>query len=138
MFFHYPLYSDVHGQGSDTFLQGGAGTLQGLLNQYDVKIAFNGHAHAYERNRPDSGGLLTYVNGNGGAELGDVGGCEDFDLYAIGEDGTRCGSAPSGLTDDRVYGFSKVTVNGRKVTITPTDSHGHTYDIQTFDFAAPK
>ena len=54
-FWHYPLYADSSSQPSDTFLQGGTGTLQGLLNQNNVAIAFNGHAHGYERNRPDAG-----------------------------------------------------------------------------------
>jgi hypothetical protein len=137
-FFHYPLYGDTHGQGSDPFLQGGEGTLQGLLNQYDVKIAFNGHAHGYERNRPDYGGLISYVFGNGGASLGSVGGCESFDLFAIGENGTRCGSAPAGLSNEQVYGFAKVTVDGRRVTVSPTNSLGQVLDQQTYDFSAPK
>jgi hypothetical protein len=81
---------------------------------------------------------VTYVQGNGGASLGSVGGCDSFDLYAIGEDGTHCGAAPAGLTNDHVYGFSKVTVDNRRVTVTPTDEMGRTYDIQTYDFPAPK
>ena len=71
-FWHYPLYADSGGQPSDTFLQGGDGTLQGLLDQNNVAIAFNGHAHGYERNKPDAAGLVSYVLGNGGAALGKV------------------------------------------------------------------
>ena len=56
-FWHYPLFADSSGQPSDTFLQGGTGTLQGLLDQNNVAIAFNGHAHGYERNKPDAAGL---------------------------------------------------------------------------------
>src|SRR6476469_6021775 len=83
-FWHYPLYADSSGQPSDSFLQGGAGTLQGLLDQYGVAIAFNGHAHGYERNLPDPAGLVSYVFGNGGAALGSVSGCHTFDAFAIG------------------------------------------------------
>ncbi len=39
---------------SDTSLQG-ALKLEGLLGQNGVKIAFNGHAHIYERNNPERG-----------------------------------------------------------------------------------
>ncbi|MGZ4632028.1 MAG: fibronectin type III domain-containing protein, partial [Actinomycetes bacterium] len=133
-FWHYPLYADSGGQPSDTFLQGGAGTLQGLLNQYGVALAFNGHAHGYERNRPDSAGMVSYVLGNGGAALGSVGGCSSYDLYAIGSGGSHCGSAPAGLSKDHVFGFAKVTVSGRQVTVTPTDELGRTYDVQTYTF----
>jgi fibronectin type 3 domain-containing protein len=97
-------------------------------------MAFNGHAHGYQRNKPDSAGLVSYVLGNGGAALGPVSGCSSTDLYAIGSSGTHCGAAPPGLTNDHVYGFAKVTVNGRQVTVTPTDELGHTYDIQTYTF----
>src|SRR5262249_32288759 len=82
-FWHYPLYADSSGQPSDPSLQGGAGTLQGLLDQYGVAMVFNGHAHGYERNAPDAAGLVSYVFGNGGASLGSVSGCHSFDLYAI-------------------------------------------------------
>jgi chitodextrinase len=133
-FWHYPLYADSSGQPSDTFLQGGNGTLQGLLDQNNVAIAFNGHAHGYERNKPDTAGLVSYVIGNGGAALGSVSGCSTFDLYAIGANGSHCGSGPAGQTNDHVFGFAKVTVNGRQVTVTPTDELGRTYDIQTYTF----
>jgi chitodextrinase len=134
-FWHYPLYADSSGQPSDTYLQGGGGTLQGLLDQNNVAMAFNGHAHGYQRNRPDAAGLVTYVLGNGGAALGRVSGCTPVDLYAIGAGGSHCGAAPAGLTDDHVFGFAKVTVNGRQVTVTPTDEAGRTYDVQTYSFA---
>jgi fibronectin type 3 domain-containing protein len=133
-FWHYPLYADSSSQPSDTFLQGGSGTLQGLLDQNNVAIVFNGHAHGYERNKPDSAGLVSYVLGNGGAALGSVSGCSAFDLYAIGAKGSHCGGAPTGLSDDHVYGFAKVTVNGHQVTVTPTDELGRTYDVQTYTF----
>ena len=137
-FWHYPLYADSGTQGSDTYLQGGDGTLQGLLNDNGVNIAFNGHAHGYERNKADAGGMVSYVFGNGGADLGAVSGCKSYDLYAIGLNGTHCGAAPSGQSNDHVYGFAKVKVDGRKVTVTPTDELGRTFDIQTYNFPASK
>jgi len=110
-FWHYPLYADSSGQPSDGFLGTQDGFLQALLDQNNVAIVFNGHAHGYERNKPDTAGLVSYVFGNGGAALGSVSGCSLFDLYAIGANGSHCGSAPSGQTNDRVFGFAKVTVN---------------------------
>jgi fibronectin type 3 domain-containing protein len=134
-FWHYPLYADSGGQPSDTFLQGGAGTLQGLLDQYSVAVAFNGHAHGYERNKPDSAGLVSYVLGNAGAAMGSVSGCSTFDAYALGSGGSHCGAAPAGQSVDHVYGFAKVTVNGSQVTVTPTDELGRTFDVQTYTFS---
>jgi chitodextrinase len=133
-FWHYPLHSESNSQPSDTFLQGGPGTLQGLLNAHHVAIAFNGHAHGYHRFAPDSGGMVSYVFGNGGAALGSVRCGEPSGRYAIGAGGTHCGAAPAGLTDDRVFGFGKVTVNGNTVTVAPTDQYGNTYDVQTYTF----
>jgi Calcineurin-like phosphoesterase len=134
-FWHYPLYADSSGQPSDTYLQGGPGTLQGLLNAYHVNIVFNGHAHGYERNFPDAAGMISYVVGNGGAALGKVSGCRSFDAYAIGSGGSHCGTAPAPASNAQVFGFVKVTVNGQQVTVTPTDSLGRTYDVRTFTFA---
>ncbi|HEV7205806.1 MAG TPA: DNRLRE domain-containing protein [Jatrophihabitans sp.] len=131
-FWHYPLYADSGGQPSDTFLQGGAGTLQGLLDQNNVALVFNGHAHGYERNEPDPAGMVSYVFGNGGAAMGSVSGCSSFDAYALGSGGSHCGAAPAGLSLDHVFGFAKVTVNGGQVTVAPTDELGRTFDVQTY------
>lgn len=133
-FWHYPLYSDSSSQPSDTFLQGGPGTLQGLLNANNVNLAFTGHAHFYERNRADPAGMVSYVVGNGGAALGRVSSCSPFDLYAIGSSGSHCGSAPAPASNANVFGFVKVTVNGQQVTVAPTDELGRTFDLQTYTF----
>ena len=64
-FFHYPLYSDQPDENSDTFLQGNT-SLEGLLASNGVNIAFNGHAHIYQRNsrgdwaRPPEPGQLRH------------------------------------------------------------------------------
>ena len=100
-------------------------------------MVFNGHAHQYERNAADAAGMVSYVVGNSGAALGRMGTCSSGDLYAISGAGTRCGAAPAGLSDAQVYGFVKVTVEGRRVTVTPTNSLGGTFDVQTYDFGPP-
>src|SRR6266700_1839666 len=71
--FHYPLHSDQSSQPSDIYLDE-PGHLEGLLNQYHVAIAFNGHAHLYQRNTAPAGGIVSYVTGGGGAALSKIGG----------------------------------------------------------------
>ncbi len=147
-FWHYPLYSDDHNEPSDTYLQG-ADSLSGLLARNGVQFAFNGHAHSYQRNFPDPNGLRSYTTGTGGAIALTVGGptgtgCSAIDAYAIGWDtygqsgpantGDRCGAAPTPVTPAQVYHYLKVTIDGMRVTITPTDSLGQTFDVQTYDF----
>ncbi|MGH3576439.1 MAG: metallophosphoesterase, partial [Mycobacterium sp.] len=132
-FFHYPLHADSSSEGTDAYL-GGPGGLEGLLADNNVQIAFNGHAHQYERNYPQIPGkpLVSYVSGSGGAPLGSVSGCSAFDAYAIGS-GSSC-RAPTPASDANVYGFLLVTVNGNQVTVTPTDSTGRTFDVQTYTY----
>ena len=141
-FFHFPLYADTTSQQSDTFLQG-PDSLEGLLSRNGVNIAFSGHTHIYQRNKkPAAGSLINYVTGGGGAEVASVGeaGCSTYDAYAIGWSssmnvGTACGSAPKPTSIAQVVHFLKVTVNGMKVTVTPTNSLGQTFDVVTHDFA---
>jgi hypothetical protein len=133
-FFHYPLHSDDPNQVSDTYLRG-ANHLEGVLANAGVKIAFTGHAHIYERNSPQISGkpMVSYITGTGGASLGTVGSCSTFDAYAIGGGGTSC-RAPKPTSDAQVYGFLLVTVNGTKVTVTPTDENGNPFDVQQYNF----
>ncbi len=141
--FHYPLHSDQSSQTSDTFLDG-AGHLEGLLNQYHVAMAFNGHAHLYQRNTAPLGGIISYVTGGGGAALSKIGGgpgCAATDAYGIGWSGSSgtgssCGSAPKPTSASQVYHFLLVTVNGNTVTVTPTDELGRTFDVQTYNFGS--
>ena len=95
-FFHYPIYSDSSSQGSDTYLNGAAPHLEGVLAANNVGIVFTGHAHQYERNIKQAGGplLVNYVTGGGGAALGSVSSCHTWDAYAIGSSG-HCGAAPA-------------------------------------------
>lgn len=139
-FFHYPMYSDNTTESSDTFLQGSS-SLEGLLNQNGVDIAFNGHAHMYERNTPNGpGGLINYVTGGGGATLEPIGPtCRSWDAYGIGWSpttltGSACGAAPPPSSASQVFHFLKVTVNGSSVTVEPTTASGQVFDAQTYGF----
>ncbi|MCW3004887.1 MAG: metallophosphoesterase [Conexibacter sp.] len=133
-FWHYPLAVDNASEKSDPYLAGG-GSLQGLLERFGVVLGFNGHAHVYQRNRPTPGGLVTYVAGGGGAKLQPVSHCTATDAYAIGwssTGGSACGAAPKPTSAAQVYSFVLVRVAGNQVTVTPTDSTGRTFDVQTY------
>jgi hypothetical protein len=104
-----------------------------------VTIAFNGHAHIYQRNTAPPGGVISYVTGGGGGSLMRIGGagCAPTDAYGIGWDpsagtGSSCGRAPRPASASHVYHFLLVTVNGNTVTVKPTDETGRTFDVQTY------
>ena len=128
-------------QTSNAFLQG-PGSLEGLLSRNGVDIAFNGHAHLYQRNlKPHPGGLVSYVSGGGGASLASIGsaGCSETDAYGIGWKGTTstgaaCGAAHAPASTDQVHHFLLVKVDGTRVTVTPTNAAGDTFDIATYQF----
>jgi hypothetical protein len=138
-FFHYPLHVNASDHPSDALLTGPTG-LEGLLAHAGVDIVFNGHAHLYERNLPQIAGspMLSYVTGGGGVNLGtdtlaSVLGCSAFDAYAIGANQTSC-HAPKPANNAAVYHYLLVTVQGRNVTVRPTNENGQTFDVQTFSF----
>ncbi|MEU0400120.1 fibronectin type III domain-containing protein [Streptomyces sp. NPDC006197] len=142
--FHFPLRSDSAAQKSDTFLQntpGNPNSLEQLLHDNGVNLVFNGHAHHYQRNVAPPGGVPSYVTGGGGATLSPVGTCSPTDAYARSwtyttNRGKACGAAPAPTDDAQVYHFLKVAVDGTRMTVTPTDSQGNTFDQQVYDFAS--
>ena len=155
--FHKPLVSDVNtvNEGPDTWLRsdGPAGnqSLEALLAQNGVAMAFNGHAHVYERNAAlDPNQIVTYITGGGGGTLEPVkqSGCDPRDVYALGWSptsnvGSACGTAQPAppASAANVYHFLKVTVNSPSpgdVTVAPTDSTGQTFDVQTYQHVGPK
>ena len=138
--FHFPLHSDNATEASDTYLQG-ANSLEGLLASNGVDIAFNGHAHMYERNAPALGNMVSYVTGGGGGVLEPTGGygCTSIDLYSIGwsptsNAGSRCGGATAPTSPSQVYHFLHVTVAGSTVTVAPRNALGQTFDVVTYNF----
>ncbi len=135
-FLHYPLYSDNPFEATDTFLLG-SNSLEGLLKQNGVDLAFTGHAHIYERNLPSSAGVPNYITGGGGASPGTLGTCTALDAYAIKftTTGKACGSAPVPTSAGQVYHFLLVTVNGYNVTVTPINSLGQPFDVINYSFS---
>jgi hypothetical protein len=68
-----------------------------------------------------------------------TGGCGAYDAYAVGWSptklkGYKCGSAAVPTSASQVYHFLLVSVNGSSVTVTPTDSTGRTFDVQSYSF----
>jgi Calcineurin-like phosphoesterase/Purple acid Phosphatase, N-terminal domain len=137
-FFHFPMYSSNATEASDPWLRG-PNSLEGLLARNGVDIGFSGHAHNYTRNlKPSADGLVTYVTGGGGARLQPATRCDPPVAYAIGWSYTTGGSACGALRPtsiDQVFHFLKVSVDGAKVTVAPTDSQGRTFDVRTYDFS---
>jgi hypothetical protein len=141
-FLHYPLYSAQPSETADTFLQGPTPALEGLLGQNGVDLVFNGHAHIYERNARAQG-MTSYVTGGGGADAQSTANsttsCPAFAAYAIGwsdtnNAGTACGSAARPTSKSQVYHYLLVSVNGTRVTVTPTNALGQVFDQQSYDF----
>ncbi len=135
--FHYPLLSDNPNEATDTYLLGNS-SLEGLLKQNGVDIAFTGHSHIYERNLPSAAGIVNYITGGGGATIGTLGTCSSLDAYAIKftTTGKACGSAPVPTSAAQVYHFLKVTVSGTNVTVTPINSLGQSFDVRNYVFSA--
>jgi calcineurin-like phosphoesterase family protein len=143
-FWHYPLYSDQSTEKPDTFLQG-ADSLEGLLARNGVDIAFNGHAHVYQRNlKPHRDSLVSYITGGGGAALQSMGGagCTAVNAYGIGwrsssgGPASACGAAPLPQGPADVYHFLLVTVAGSQVTVQGVKEDGSTFDSTTYDFSS--
>lgn len=140
-FFHFPLRADDHGSPSNIFAQNRAGnpdSLEKLLHDHGVGLAFNGHSHTYQRHAAPPGGVPSYVTGGGGARLTSVSNCSRTDAYGIGWSfsagtGSACGAASPAASAAEVFHFLKVTVDGSRVTVTPTNAAGRTFDVRTWD-----
>jgi hypothetical protein len=141
--FHFPLRSDDQTEPDDNYLKwtsGSTGKLEELLHNQGVQLVFNGHAHIYQRNVAPPEGVISYVAGGGGGKTSVVSKCSTTDAYARGwsytaNKGSKCGAAPIPTSDAQIYHFLKVTVSGKTVTVTPTDSQGNIFDPITYDFA---
>ncbi len=153
--FHYPLRSDNSTQSSDTNLQNTASnpnSLEALLASNGVQLAFNGHAHTYQRIAPtnyqQNGKIVNYVTGGGGGILEPVtggSGCSTFtstgSIYALGwsptsNTGSACGSGvPTPQSAAQVFNYLQVSINGNQVTVTPINAAGQSFDQQTYTYS---
>ena len=118
---------------------GHPGGLENLLASSGAVVAFNGHAHIYERNVPQVGAMATYIGGGGGGVLETVGGCSGFDAYALGwsaakSRGSAC-RAPTPSSQNQVNEYTLVTVSGSQVTVAPVNAGGSKFDVQTYPLA---
>ena len=143
-FFHYPLYSDQKAAELRHLLQG-SNSLEGLLaaNRRQHRVQ-RPRAHLRAQRADRSGHFPTYVTGGGGGTLQPVGeaGCKRVrrlrDRLVADEAQGHAVAAPrpSPTRPTRVFHFLKVTVSGTTVTVTPTDEHGRTFDVQTYNFSS--
>lgn len=156
--FHFPLRSDNATQPSDPYTEnttasGTSTSLENLLSQYGVAMAFNGHAHTYQRFIPNQQHqIINYVTGGGGGVPEVVLGgstCttaqQSASIYAIGWNpttsaGSFCGpsseaTAATPQSAAQLYNFLEVSVSGTTVTVTPTNAAGQTFDVQTYNLA---
>jgi len=134
-FVYFPFHSDSAAQPTDTFY-GGDNGLEAVLANNGVVVAFNGHAHIYERNVPQVGAMATYIGGGGGGVLETVGSCSGFDAYALGWSptkfrGSSC-NAPVPGSQNQVNEYTLVTVSGSQVTVAPINAGGSRFDVQTY------
>ena len=156
---HFPLRSDNSSQTSDALLENtpsNPNSLEALLAANGVQLAFNGHAHIYERTTPanyqQNGELVNYVTGGGGGILEPVSAtgssaCTGFtnagSIYALGwsptsksNPGTACGTGvPTPQSYAQVFNYLQVSVNGNQVTVTPINAAGQSFDQQTYTYS---
>ena len=120
-------------------------SLEGLLSRYNVDIAFNGHAHIYQRNRNAAGRPPDLRHGRRrrearadrqGARLQPHRRLRASAGRTRNSVGSACGAAPVPTSKDRVFHFLQVSVNGTTVTVTPTNSLGQTFDPITYNAPA--
>ena len=152
-FFHYPLQSLSITQPSDVYEQR---DLEPLLAANGVSIAFNGHAHTYQRfSIPTSTStqITNYVTGGGGGTLSPVETTGDAaytickqamaveSVYALGwspggtpgKQGKACGqTATTPTAAAQVYNFLKVNVTGNQITVDPVNALGAVFDAQSY------
>ena len=154
--FHFPLRSDNSTQASDTQLQNSSAnpnastSLEALLAHNGVSIAFNGHAHTYQRINPHGAGRSpTTSPGAGGRPRA---GQRRRHLHRAAR---HRGHLRAGLEPERrrahqrlrielrpgtptpqsaadVYNFLKVTVTGTTVVVDPTNAAGQVFDPHTY------
>ena len=164
--FHFPLRSDSPSQPSDPYIQNSPAnpnastSLEALLSENGVYLAFNGHAHTYQRFNPSGPNqLISYVTGGGGGvpgpvDTGTTAGTEcqtlqseTTSMYALGWSpntsnpalgtGSICSTGnalPAPLSAADVYNYLNVAVNGNSVTVTPYNAAGTAFDVQTYTF----
>jgi hypothetical protein len=149
-FFHYPLQSLNDTQPSDLYAQR---DLEPVLAANGVSIAFNGHAHTYQRfsvATSTSTQITNYVTGGGGGTLEPVETTGDTkyticknlmsieSVYAIGwsptsSAGTACGQTAVKPTQaSQVYNYLQVHVVGNQITVTPYNALNQAFDVQSY------
>jgi predicted MPP superfamily phosphohydrolase len=108
-FFHHPLYSSSRTHGSQLKLRA---TLEPLFVQYNVSLVLNGHDHAYERIKSQSG-IQYFVEGSSGQlRAGDL----------------RQGSPLTGFGNDTEQTFILMEIEGDNLTFNTINKAGAIVD----------
>ena len=126
-------------ENSDTFLQG-ASSLEGLLTGTASTSRSAATPTSTSATNPTPAGLVTYVTGGGGATPQTVGGgpCMAIDAYGIGWSNSTArerlrSGAPSAVQRPGVP-LPQGHGQRHEVTVTPINSLGQRFDVQTFTF----
>ena len=147
--FHYPAQSDNSTQPSDPYLA----PMTSLLSQNGVQVAFDGHAHTYQRWVSKTGGLSTFVSGGGGGTLEPIQGgsaCSaiqtNWNFMALGWSSSLasqgkpqivCGTSTVPTSTLQVYNYLQVTVVGTQVTVNAYNANNQLFDTQSFSYGSP-
>ena len=114
----------------------GAEKVRELLEQYDVKIAFNGHNHAYHRSHPIKGETISSDNGTTYLTVGSSGGL--FNAAQTTEfTAKRHQDWTGGASSGRDYElgmttYSKVDVEGENIKVSTYNLHSETVAVDEF------
>jgi outer membrane biosynthesis protein TonB len=131
------MYSDNKHQNSNTYLQG-ANSLEGLLFNNGTRLAFDGHAHFYQRSMVN--GNTIYTTGGTGVKLVPIDSpCSSTNAYGLGwssskNKGYACGAASVPTSKLQVHHYILVNVNGDTLTVSPMNALGQVFDQQVFNF----
>ena len=114
----------------------GASEVRTLLEEYNVKIAFNGHNHAYHRSHPVTGTAIDPENGTTYLTVGSSGGLfnsAQTTPYTAARHQAWTGGASSG--HDYEFGmttYSKVDVVGETIRVSTYNLHSETVAVDEF------
>lgn len=114
----------------------GAAEARALLEEYNVKIAFNGHNHAYHRTHPVTGTAIDPENGTTYLTVGSSGGLFNSAQptpYTAKMHQDWTGGASSGRDYELgMTTYSKVDVDGDTIKVSTYNLHSETVTVDEF------
>lgn len=114
----------------------GAVEVRALLEEYNVKIAFNGHNHAYHRSHPVAGSAIDPENGTTYLTVGSSGGLfnsAQTTPYTAVQHQKWTGGESSGRDYELgMTTYSKVDVDGDTIKVSTYNLHSETVAVDEF------